>query len=246
MRDRDLAALRALAGRHAGLLATHLEDPTWEPVFKAASRYLAARSIQSRVVRAYPSKLHGRGTLGEDSGLVGAAVWGAGVAGPPDAAGERGFVGVRTTMGRLSFRRRFCYTKEGDAVVLARDHLAAIVAQAQEEAPLECCGLLLGRGRRVERVFPGTNIDRSPVTYNMDPQELFRAHREMEAQGTDLVAIYHSHPRTRAYPSSTDVGKATYPDAFYMIISLQDASLPEIRVFRIGGGDITEGTVSVA
>ncbi len=170
------------------------------------------------------------------------AMW----AGPPDAAGERGFVGVRTTMGRLSFRRRFCYTKEGDAVVLARDHLAAIVAQAQEEAPLECCGLLLGRGRRVERVFPGTNIDRSPVTYNMDPQELFRAHREMEAQGTDLVAIYHSHPRTRAYPSSTDVGKATYPDAFYMIISLQDASLPEIRVFRIRGGDITEGTVIVA
>jgi proteasome lid subunit RPN8/RPN11 len=97
----------------------------------------------------------------------------------------------------------------------------------------------------VERVFRGTNLDRSPVTYNMDPQELFRAHREMEAQGLDLVAIYHSHPRTRAYPSSTDVAKATYPDAAYLIVSLQDASAPEVRAFRIQNGRISEGIVIV-
>jgi len=65
-RDKDLAALRALAGRSAGLLKTHLEDPLFEPVFKAASRYLAGRVLRAKVVRAYPVKLHGRKTLGED------------------------------------------------------------------------------------------------------------------------------------------------------------------------------------
>ena len=165
--------------------------------------------------------------------------------GPHGDAGDGGFVSVRTDIGRLSFRRRFCYTKEVDGVVLTRDQLAAVLAQAREEAPLECCGLLLGRGRRVERVFRGTNIDRSPVTYNMDPQELFRAHREMENLGLDFVAIYHSHPRTRAFPSSTDVAKATYPDATYMIVSLQDVPTPDVRAFRIRDGEISEGTVIV-
>ncbi|HLA25397.1 MAG TPA: pyridoxal-phosphate dependent enzyme [bacterium] len=165
---------------------------------------------------------------------------------PRTNPGDDGFVDVRTNVGRLSFRRRFCYTRDVDGVVLARDQLASVLAQAREEAPLECCGLLLGGGRRVERVFRGTNIDRSPVTYNMDPQELFQAHREMEALGLDLVAIYHSHPRTRAFPSSTDVVKATYPDAVYVIVSLQDGSTPDVRAFRIRDGGITEGTVIVA
>jgi proteasome lid subunit RPN8/RPN11 len=167
------------------------------------------------------------------------------VGGPDGDPGDGGFVSVRTDLGRLSFRRRFCYTRGVDRVVLTRDHLASVLDQAREEAPLECCGLLLGQGRRVERVFRGTNVDRSPVTYNMDPQELFRAHREMEDRGLDLVAIYHSHPRTRAFPSSTDVAKATYPDAVYMIVSLQDGAAPEVRAFRIQDGEITEGTVII-
>jgi len=181
--------------------------------------------------------------VGPDGGdrYLSTATW----ADQPADPGDGGFVGVRTNAGRLSFRRRFCYTKDVDGVVLAREQLASVLAQAGEEAPLECCGLLLGRGRQVERVFRGTNIDRSPVTYNMDPQELFQAHREMESLGLDLVAIYHSHPRTRAFPSSTDVVKATYPDAVYIIVSLQDAAVPDVRAFRIQDRVVTEGTVIV-
>ncbi|MDR7558548.1 MAG: pyridoxal-phosphate dependent enzyme [Armatimonadota bacterium] len=167
----------------------------------------------------------------------------------PQFASDDGFVTVEGRLGEgtsVSFRRRFCYKRRVDAVVLAAGHLAAVLSQALEEAPLECCGLLLGHGHRVERVFRGTNIDHSPVTYNMDPQELYRAHRLMEAEGLELTAIYHSHPRTRAYPSSTDIAKATYPDSFYLIVSLQDPSCPEVRVFRIVEGRVSEGTVIVA
>jgi len=168
---------------------------------------------------------------------------------PRSAPDDNGFVAVEGRLrdgASVSFRRRFCYKRKVDAVVLAAGHLAAVLSQAREEAPEECCGLLLGHGHRVERVFRGTNIDHSPVTYNMDPQELYRAHRLMEADGLELTAIYHSHPRTRAYPSGTDIAKATYPDSFYLIISLQDPACPEVRVFRIVDGRVSEGTVIVA
>ena len=162
-----------------------------------------------------------------------------------EAAGEigDGFVTVDSRLGAVSFRRRFCYIRRVDTLLVGRDHLTAVLAQARSEAPNECCGLLLGRGGRVERIIPGTNIDRSPVTYNMHPQELYQAHRVMEAEGLDLVAIYHSHPRTRAFPSSTDVAKATYPDASYVIVSLHDPGSPEVRAFRIIEGRVSEGTV---
>jgi cysteine synthase B len=212
----------------------------------AADGLLAGQSTGAAVVGALAvARTLGRGVVvavGPDGGdrYLSTSLW-------ADAApaGDDGFVDVRTEAGRLSFRRRFCYTRNVDHVVLAREHLASVLEQAGEEAPLESCGLLLGRGRTVERVFRGTNIDRSPVTYNMDPQELFRAHREMESAGLDLVAIYHSHPRTPAFPSSTDVGKAMYPDAIYVIVSLQDVSRPEVRAFRIQDRVVTEGTVIV-
>lgn len=184
--------------------------------------------------------------VGPDSGdrYLSTTMW---EGGPSPEAIDGGFVTVESALGgRLSFRGKFCYIRRVEAVVLSREDLAAVLAQAQEEAPNECCGLLLGRQGRVERVIRGTNIDHSPVTYNMDPQELFRVHREMEEEGLDLIAIYHSHPRTRAYPSSTDIAKATYPDSFYMIVSLGDhGAAPEVRAFRIAEGRVNEGTVIV-
>lgn len=179
--------------------------------------------------------------VGPDGGdrYLSTTMWEAPAAGDP----MDGFVSVESRLGAVSFRRRFCYIRRVEALTIGRQHLSAMLAQARSEAPNECCGLLLGRGGRTERVVPGTNVDRSPVTYNMDPQELYQAHRLMEAEGLDLAAIYHSHPRTRAFPSSTDVAKAMYPDATYVIISLQDAAHPEVRAFRILEGQVSEGIV---
>jgi proteasome lid subunit RPN8/RPN11 len=104
---------------------------------------------------------------------------------------------------------------------------------ASAEAPNECCGLLLGKGDDVLEVFPGRNVHMSPKVYEMDPRDQLRAFQRMDAQGWDLVAIYHSHPATEAFPSRTDRAKALYPDARYIIISLADHSQPQVRAFRI-------------
>jgi len=129
-------------------------------------------------------------------------------------------------------------------VRLRREQLEAIVAHAREEAPNECVGLLFGRNGRVERVWRGTNIDHSPFTYQMDPAEQLRAFREMEGAGLELVGIYHSHTASPAYPSKTDVAKAYYPDAVYVIVSLQQTP-PVVRAFRIRDGQVTEEDVIV-
>ncbi len=129
-------------------------------------------------------------------------------------------------------------------VRLRREQLEEIVAHALEEAPNECVGLLFGRNGRVERVWRGTNIDRSPYTYQLDPVEQLRAFQEMEGAGLELVGIYHSHTASPAYPSKTDVAKAYYPDAVYLIVSLQQIP-PVVRGFRIRDGQVTEEDVIV-
>ena len=128
---------------------------------------------------------------------------------------------------------------------LSRDQAKALIAHAQEEAPNECCGLLAGRNGRVERVYPGTNVDHSPYTYLMDPKAQLAAFKDMEAAGLDLVGIYHSHTHTAAYPSRTDVAKAFYPDALYVIVSLAKRDAPDIRAFRVADGQIHEESVIV-
>ncbi len=128
---------------------------------------------------------------------------------------------------------------------LTREQAAAIIAQAGAEFPDECCGLLAGRNGRVERVLRGTNVDHSPYTYLMDPREQLEAFKAMEAEGLDLMAIYHSHTHSPAYPSETDVAKAYYPDALYLIVSLQDRNVPTLRAFRILNGQVTEESVII-
>jgi proteasome lid subunit RPN8/RPN11 len=138
--------------------------------------------------------------------------------------------------------------RRGQDLRVPRWALEEVLAHARAEAPIEACGLLAGRGGRVERVYRLTNSDRSPYTYNADPKELLAAFNEMEEEGLELVAIYHSHPATRAYPSATDVERAFYPEAFYVIVSLSGQARgepPEVRAFRIAEGRVEEQTLSV-
>jgi proteasome lid subunit RPN8/RPN11 len=128
---------------------------------------------------------------------------------------------------------------------LTREQAAELVLHAEQQLPHECCGLLAGRDGRVERVYRGTNVDHSPYTYLMDPREQLAAFKDMEAAGLDLLAIYHSHTHTPAYPSRTDVAKAYYPDALYLIVSLANREAPEIRAFRLADGKISEEQVIV-
>jgi proteasome lid subunit RPN8/RPN11 len=135
------------------------------------------------------------------------------------------------------------------ALDLPRALADTMVEHARQDFPNECCGLLAGRGSRVERLFRGQNVDRSPFTYRLDPQEQLRFFREMDTAGLELLGIYHSHTQSAAAPSRTDVAKAFYPDAAYVIVSLRDPEAPreaaEIRAFRIRDGMVAEEELAV-
>ncbi|MFA9444581.1 Mov34/MPN/PAD-1 family protein [Egicoccus sp. AB-alg6-2] len=120
----------------------------------------------------------------------------------------------------------------------------ALVEHAWSDFPYEVCGLLGVRpdGRCVH--FPIDNAERSMTYYVMDAKQLLRAMREIEDEGWEL-AIYHSHTHTQAYPSSTDIRLAAYPEATYLIVTLQDRDHPDIRGFSIVDGVVTEKRVVV-
>jgi proteasome lid subunit RPN8/RPN11 len=129
---------------------------------------------------------------------------------------------------------------------LSRSFYDGIIDHARQDAPRECCGLLGGRGVEVERSYRITNTELGVTRYLMDAEEQFRAFRDLDERGLDLVGIYHSHPATQAYPSPTDTSLAYYPDAVYLICSLQDPEQPVIRAFRIIDGEIEEIPIEIA
>jgi len=111
-----------------------------------------------------------------------------------------------------------------------------MIAHLQRVAPQEGCGLIAfaaGRPGRAVQLFEGTNTERSTTRYNMDPGEVLAALNEMERRGWELGAIYHSHPRSAAEPSETDLAYFYYPDALMVIVSLAGPS-PELRAYRVG------------
>ena len=127
---------------------------------------------------------------------------------------------------------------------IAGDLYGAMIAHVQHHVPEEACGLIAFDGRqRAVKLFPGTNVEHSRTRYRMDLDEVIDALSEMEAQGWDLGAIFHSHPETSAEPSATDLQYAYYPNALMVIISLAGKD-PEVRAFRVDGA-VREVTVKV-
>lgn len=111
-----------------------------------------------------------------------------------------------------------------------------LVAHAIADLPNECCGLIAGAGEVAHRVLRAANSEGSPFMYVMDPREQMRMMDEIDDAGEDLIAIYHSHTRSAAYPSRTDVELAFYPQVLYLIVSIADRDAPEIRAYRLTRG----------
>jgi len=109
-----------------------------------------------------------------------------------------------------------------------------IVDHAKKESPLECCGILGGRGDTVEKAFELQNADKSPIRYSMPPQEQLKVFEEIEKGAMEMIAIYHSHTHTLPFPSETDVKLAFYPEVSSIIISLKEEENPIVKAFRIG------------
>ena len=129
---------------------------------------------------------------------------------------------------------------------LERAYVDEIIAHAREDAPNECCGILAGNDGHAAKLYRAVNAEASPYRYNVDPKNLLRIYRDLDSNGWDVLAIYHSHTHTEAYPSPTDVRLASWPDAYYLIVSLADDAKPVLRAFRVKDGAVEEEELQVA
>jgi proteasome lid subunit RPN8/RPN11 len=120
-------------------------------------------------------------------------------------------------------------------IIISEYQWETMLADIQLKFPEEACGLLGGIDNRVFAVVPVTNVLRSVARYRMEPAEQLRAFQRFEADAMDLVGIYHSHPAGPAQPSKTDVAEAYYPDAAYLIWSM-DIEGWKCRAFRLDDG----------
>ena len=102
---------------------------------------------------------------------------------------------------------------------ISRAHWDELVAHAREEAPNECCGYLRARDGVVEEVFRAVNRRALAVRLRARRFEALLAANELDDEGFE-VGIYHSHPRSPAEPSQTDINLAHYPHWRYLIVSL--------------------------
>lgn len=119
-----------------------------------------------------------------------------------------------------------------------------LVEHSWSDFPYEVCGLLGVEPDGTLHHFPITNAERSMTYYVMDGKELLKAMRQIEDNEWSLV-IYHSHTHTQAYPSETDIRLAAYPEATYLIVTLQDRDAPDMRAFSILDGEVTEKPVEL-
>jgi proteasome lid subunit RPN8/RPN11 len=129
-----------------------------------------------------------------------------------------------------------------------------MVAHGLAELPNEACGVLAGKEGRPVKFFPMANADESTVTYRFEPKESLGVWNEIDQEGWEQLAIFHTHTHTEAYPSPTDRKRAmwadgdqpSFPDTYYLIMSLEDPSSPILRAFKIrDGGAVSEEEVTI-
>jgi proteasome lid subunit RPN8/RPN11 len=130
---------------------------------------------------------------------------------------------------------------------IAQSLVDRMVAHAREDLPNECCGMLGGRDGEASVVIPVANAAASPLRYEMDPQGQFDALKAIEDDGMELLAIYHSHTKSAAYPSQTDVNQAVaWPDQIYVIVSLADEDAPDVKAYLLKDLRIADVEISVS
>lgn len=110
-----------------------------------------------------------------------------------------------------------------------------VVSHAREEAPFECCGLLVASAGVIVENVRMRNLERSRTRYLIDPAQHIETNRRLRGTGRSVAGAYHSHPASPAVPSPSDLAESHYPEFLYIIVSL-DAGAPSVRAYRLKGG----------
>lgn len=126
-------------------------------------------------------------------------------------------------------------------ILLPRQLVQQLFHQAQLSPESEVCGLISTTDDVNMRCYPVANVSGDPAhLFDMDAQGQVRALRKIRERGETLFAIYHSHPHAPPEPSARDREQLGFPDAYYLIISLNTKGVLEMRAWKPGSQDMQE------
>ena len=124
-------------------------------------------------------------------------------------------------------------------LVLPRKIVNQILTHAQQHEKTESCGLISAAGGSPAHYYAVKNIATDPSTrFEMEPKQQIAAMKHMREHDQELLAIVHSHPQSPPVPSAADMQDAGYPDAFYIIVSLNTRGVLEMRAFKQADGEM--------
>ena len=123
----------------------------------------------------------------------------------------------------------------------------ALIEHARHEYPNEACGIVVGDRAAAEggialRFAATRNESASPLRYRIHADDALRLTIETDDADEVFWAIFHSHVRSPAVPSPTDIQAAQYPEALYILVSLAESQAdpvtgqPPVRGWRIVDG----------
>ena len=121
-------------------------------------------------------------------------------------------------------------------IKISKAHLDEMIEHAKEEDPNECCGILVGTSNTVTQVHKITNDAKSPYRYVMNSQQQLDVLLDCDKNHLDMLAFYHSHTHSEAYPSDTDIRMAVqsgWLDIIYILISFENKSAPVVKSYLI-------------
>ena len=126
-------------------------------------------------------------------------------------------------------------------IAIPRKIVQNLLHHAQLTPEQEVCGLISSQNNIPQRSYPIKNTaDKPERFFTLDAQQQIQAMANMRDNKEQLFAIYHSHPTAPAIPSSTDIEQANYPDALYIIISLNTKGVLELRGYKIANAQFIE------
>jgi proteasome lid subunit RPN8/RPN11 len=105
--------------------------------------------------------------------------------------------------------------------------------------------MIAARDGEAVAVHRARSLNPSPLRYDIDSRDLIRIMTEIEEDGLELGAIYHSHTRSDPVPSQTDINLAFYPDSLYVIVGLAGAE-PDVRAWEIRDRQVTRRPLEIA
>ena len=113
------------------------------------------------------------------------------------------------------------------SIVISKAQKELLLNHASKCNPNESCAILFGSVENeksiVKEAFLAENIDKSPVNFTISNEELLKTYKIAEEKNLDVIGIFHSHPSSEAFPSSTDK-KFMYTNPVVWVISSGESS----------------------